>query len=157
DPGDDHLQAPAGAGGRNIDVAAFGLAGGTENAPLVVDEPAAGQLLELGEGVDDADRDVGDRLFDGGRRFAAVRLPIMPVRLPLDEDRLGRRAPAIGGDDDADLVGMKLCHLPWIRIKAAKARWSTRERLNPNRLMILPAPCDRLLTHMARAAHARPT
>ena len=49
-----------------------------------------GQLPDLGHRVDDADRHVGERLLDGRRRLAAVRLPVLAVDL-LDEDRLGRR------------------------------------------------------------------
>ena len=99
----EHLQAAAGAGRGDIEVTAGVALGGLDDPAVGVDELPIGQLGDLGDRVDHADGHVGERLFDGGRRFSAVRLAVLPVD-ELDEDRLGRRAAAVRCENDLDGV-----------------------------------------------------
>src|SRR5262249_32857158 len=93
----------------DIDVAAVRAVRGPDDLALLVDQSPPGQFLQLGEGIGDADRNVGDRLFDGRWRLAAKGLAIMAVDL-FDEDGLGRRAPAVCSDDDVDSGRINRAH-----------------------------------------------
>src|SRR6185436_10258840 len=72
-----------------------------EDASVLADQAAPAQLLDLGHGVDHAHGHVVEGRLDGRGRLAARDEPpaLGPV---LDEDGLGRGAPAVGGQHRAD-------------------------------------------------------
>ena len=65
------------------------------------------------DGIQHAAGDVFKRRLDGGRRLAPPRLAVLAPRSgnravdQLDQDRLGRRAAAVGGEDRADRPGIE--------------------------------------------------
>ena len=89
--GDHHLQAAAGARGRDVDVDAPVSVVRVDDR-LPVEDLAAGELLDLPDRVEHAARDILERRLDRGRGLAADDQPILVVD-ELDEDRLGGGEP----------------------------------------------------------------
>ena len=120
-----HLQSAPRAGSRDVDVATFVVRRRPDDLSLLIDEPASGQLLYFRDGIDDAHRDVGERSFNGGWRFASMRLAVHAINL-LNEDGLRRGAAAIGGEDHADPGGINRAHAgPTLdSLSSASRRWT---------------------------------
>jgi len=97
-PGHHHLQSAAGAGSGNVQVASFLALGGPDESALLIQKPSAGQLLQLPHRIPQTNGYVRQRRFDRRGRFATKRLPILPPLL-FDQNRLGRRAAAVGGQN----------------------------------------------------------
>ena len=72
----------------------------------------ADRLIDLAQEAREAVHDATPRgllRLGTGESTAAMRLPVTTVEL-LNENGLGRRAPAIGGDNDVDFVGVEFIH-----------------------------------------------
>jgi len=110
--GHHHLQTAASTAGRDVNVDA-GLGVPLRRAirddePVPVEHLPAGEFFDFGDRVQHAAGHVLKRRFHRRRGFAATGLAILVADL-LDENGFGRRAAAVGGNDDVErMIDLRL-------------------------------------------------
>ena len=109
----EHLQAAPRARGGNINVHPGVALRGSDNLFAIEDFPAA-EVFQLRQRVEHPASHVVVRRFHRGGRFAPEGLAIF-IALLLDQNRLGGRTAAVGGDDDSQVLTHAYLRTPLAR------------------------------------------